>query len=182
MESTGNKPGCSDKKDEALWGSGDDSAVNLTKSNDLIQLVTFKLGDEEYGVDILRVQEINRPVEITQVPEAPDFVRGIINLRGHVIPVVSLRKRFGMTVKDDDKQSRIVVVEMGGTIIGFMVDSVSEVLRIPMSTIEPPPSIITNVDSDYISGVGKLEDRLIILLNLDDIMTAKDIEKIRQAA
>jgi purine-binding chemotaxis protein CheW len=133
-------------------------------------------------VDILRVQEINRPVEITQVPEAPDFVRGIINLRGNVIPVVSLRKRFGMVVKDDDKQSRIVVVEMGGTIIGFMVDSVSEVLRIPMSTIEPPPSIITSVDSDYISGVGKLEDRLIILLNLDEIMTAKDIEKIKQAA
>lgn len=137
---------------------------------EVLQLVTFKLGDEEYGIDILKVQEINRMTEITSMPKAPFFVEGVINLRGKVIPVVNLRKRFGLGLKEIDSQSRIIVVDIGST-VGLIVDSVSEVLRISSDTIEPPPPITGGVGSEYIMGIGKLEDRLIILLDIDKLLS-----------
>ena len=101
-------------------------------AKELMQLVSFKLGSEEFGIDILKVQEINRIVEITHVPKSPDFVEGIINLRGKVIPIIDLRKKFGLEQKEYTKNTRIIVIELeGGRITGFIVDSVSEVLRIP---------------------------------------------------
>ncbi len=139
-------------------------------SDELLQLVSFKIGSEEFGVDILKVQEINRMVEITKVPQAPSYVEGVINLRGRVIPIVDLRKRFNLEVKDHDKNTRIVVVDIGGNIIGMVVDSVSEVLRLPADTIEPPPEIATGINSDYIKGVAKLEDRLLIFLDLSKVI------------
>ncbi len=136
----------------------------------LLQLVSFNIGSEEFGVDILKVQEINRMVDITRVPQAPHYVEGVINLRGKVIPIVDLRKRFNLEVKEYDKNTRIVVVDIGGNIMGMVVDSVSEVLRLPSDTIEPPPEIAAGVNSDYIKGVAKLEDRLLIFLDLSKVI------------
>ena len=140
----------------------------VTTATEVLQLVTFKLAGEEYATDILKVQEINRMVEITSVPNAPHYVEGVINLRGKVIPVVNLRKKFGLVVKEADAQSRIMVVDVGKT-IGIIVDSVSEVLRLRADTVETPPSITENGSSEYIRGIGKLEDRLLILLDLDKL-------------
>lgn len=140
------------------------------KDSALLQLVTFHIGEEEFGVEILKVQEIIRMIGITRVPKAPAFVEGVINLRGKVIPIIDLRKRFGMAAQEHDKHTRIIVIEIKNVIVGFVVDSVSEVLRIPSSTVEPPPAIISGIESEYISGVGKLADRLLILLDLDRLL------------
>lgn len=155
-----------------------DNAVDYQKSTaagaELLQLVSFKLGEEEFGVDILKVQEINRLVEITKVPKAPSFVEGVINLRGKVIPIIDLRKRFGLELKVHDKDTRIVVVDIDGGIMGMIVDAVSEVLRLPTSTIEPAPEIATSIDSEYIRGVAKLEDRLLIFLDLSKVFSQQE--------
>jgi purine-binding chemotaxis protein CheW len=147
------------------------SAEEHSSSDEIVQLVTFKLGNEEFALDILKVQEINRVVEITKVPKAPDFVEGVINLRGRVIPIVDIRKKFHLKIKEATKETRIIVVNIINKTIGLIVDSVSEVLRINSSTIQPPPPLIAGLDSDYIKGVGKLDERLIILLDIDKIFT-----------
>jgi len=147
----------------------------------ILQLVTFKLENEEFGVDILKVQEINKMMNITKIPNAPPFIEGVINLRGKIIPIIDLRKRLGFHNRVYDKSTRIIVVELDGLVLGFIVDSVSEVLRIPGNTIEPPPSIVAGIESDYIEGVGKLNDRLLILLELKKIFASperKEIENI----
>ncbi len=140
-----------------------------------LQLVSFKIGSEEFGVDILKVQEIIRMVEITQVPQAPSYVEGVINLRGRVIPIIDLRKRLNLELREMDKNTRIVVVDIGGNIMGMIVDSVSEVLRLPSKTIEPPPDLVSGIDSDHISGVAKLEDRLLIFLDLSKIVSSGEL-------
>ena len=147
----------------------------------LLQLVTFKVEDEEFGVDILGVQEIIRSMEVTRVPKAPAFVEGVINLRGKVIPIVDLRKRFGLVQKAHDRNTRIIVMEMASAVVGFVVDSVSEVLRLPASTVEPTPAVVAGIDSEYIRGVGKLDDRLLILLELDRLLNAGEHELLQAA-
>lgn len=142
-------------------------------SGEILQLVTFRLGDEEYAIDILKVQEINRMVEITTVPHAPAHVEGVINLRGKVIPVVNLRKKFGQETKEIDAQSRIIVVDIGRT-VGMIVDSVSEVLRISSDIVEPPPTMTEGIGSEYVKGIGKLENRLLILLDIDRLIGRVD--------
>ncbi len=138
------------------------------------QVVSFKLGPEEYGVDIAQVQEINRMVAVTKVPRAPVFMEGVINLRGQLIPIIDLRTRFGMPRAEHTKNTRIVVTEIGTKRVGMVVDSVSEVLRLPLDAIEPAPDMITGVDTEYIRGVGKIDDRLIILLDLAKIVTGSE--------
>lgn len=150
------------------------SSKTSNDSMELLQLVSFTMGREEYGVDILKVQEINRMVQITQVPNSPDYVDGVINLRGRVIPVIDLRTKMGLGRKEHDKDTRIIVVELDGKTIGFIVDKVKEVLRIPSSIIEPPPDMVAGLDAEYITGVGKLEDRLLILLDLERIVSLKE--------
>jgi len=144
--------------------------VHQRSGEELVQLVSFNIGDEEFGVDILQVQEINRMLEVTRVPNAPEYVDGVINLRGKVIPIIDLRRRFGMERKEHDKNTRIVVVELNGKVVGFVVDAVREVLRIPRNVTEPPPSIVGGVHEEYITAVGKLEDRLLILLDLEKVL------------
>lgn len=146
---------------------------------DLLQLVSFHLGGEEFGLDILRVQEIIRMQTLTRVPNSPDFIAGVMNLRGRIIPVVALRRRFGLEPIPADRQTRIVVVEVKGAVLGFIVDAVSEVLRIPASTIEPSPRLC-KVEREYVSGVGKLNDRLLILLDLDRLLS--DSEEVECAS
>jgi len=154
-----------------------ESVVVENQSEELLQLVSFNLGKEEFAVDILKIQEINRMVEITKVPRSPEFVEGVINLRGKVIPIIDLRKRFSLPESESTRQTRIVVVDIDNKIVGLVVDAVSEVLRLPAKTVEPPPPIVAGIDSEYISGVGKLEDRLLILLELDKVLS-KDEKKV----
>lgn len=151
-------------------------------SEELLQLVGFKIGDEEFGVDILKVQEINHMVEVTRIPNAPAFVEGVINLRGKVIPIIDLRRKFGLQPKERGKDTRIIVVELSGKIVGFIVDAVSEVLRIPKSITEPPPPIVSGIEAEYIIAVGKLEDRMLILIDLDKVMTGAEKREIKQVA
>jgi len=158
------------------------TAVQRAREDMLLQLVSFKLGEEEFGVDILKVQEINPMVEITKVPRSPSFVEGVVNLRGRVIPVIGMRKRFGLPVKAYDKDTRIMVADIGGQMLGFVVDEVSEVLRISDKAIEPPPSLVAGVDAEYLKGVVKLEDRLLILLDLDRVFNTKQKEKLKKVS
>ena len=142
--------------------------------SEVLQLVSFNLGNEEYAVDILKVKEINRMAEITSIPNAPFYIEGVINLRGKVIPVINMRKKFGFDSKKADSQSRIIVVDVCAT-IGLIVDSVSEVLRLPYDTVEPPPPMTGSVGSEYILGIGKLRDRLLILLNIEKILRTEEL-------
>ena len=149
------------------------------------QLVVFDLSGEAYGIAIESVREIIRLQEITQVPRTPSFVEGVINLRGKVIPVVELRKRFGLEAKERDEDTRIVNVDIGGQEIGMVVDAVTEVLRISSNQVEPPSAVITTADSGYLRGIAKLDDRLIILLDLDQILNTDEkaeIDEIGMAA
>ncbi len=144
----------------------------LTLSETEMQLVVFDLASEYYGVDIGAVREIIRMQSITRVPGAESFVEGLINLRGRVVPVVDLRKRLNLAVGEQTKDSRIVVVDIAGQDVGVVVDGVTEVLRIPLSSIEPPASMVTSVESDYLRGIAKLDTKLIILLDLDKVFSA----------
>ncbi len=142
-----------------------------TLQQDEQQLVVFDLSSEAYGVDIGAVREIIRLQDITKVPRTPEFVEGVINLRGKVIPVVDLRKRFGLPAEEESKENRIVVVDIGAQDIGVVVDAVTEVLRIATESVEPPASVITTADSEYLLGIAKLDSRLIILLDLERVLT-----------
>lgn len=135
------------------------------------QLVVFDLDDGEYGVDIDEVKEIIGMQDITRVPRTPEFVEGVINLRGKVNPVVDLRKRLSLPVPERTDANRIVVVDIGDQDLGFIVDAVTEVLRIPSDSIEPPTQVITNGDSEYLMGIVKLSNRLIILVDLTRVLS-----------
>lgn len=138
------------------------------------QLVVFRLADEFYGLDIGSVQEIITWQPVTRVPRTPVFVEGIINLRGNVIPVIDLRKRFELKQAQVAGETRIVVVEIGSLVVGLVVDGVSEVLRVQAAQIEPPSVVITGIDMEFIRGVAKTDDRLIILLNADRVLVEKE--------
>jgi purine-binding chemotaxis protein CheW len=151
-----------------------DDNIQKQLSGKTLQVVSFALGSEEYGVDIAQVQEINRMVTVTHVPQAAQFMEGVINLRGRLIPIIDLRTRFGMERAERTKNTRIVVTEIGSKRLGMVVDSVSEVLRIPVEQIEDAPDLVAGVDTEYIRGVGKLDDRLIILLDLGRVISADE--------
>lgn len=138
----------------------------------MLQLVTFVLGDEEYCVDVLKVREIIRLPEVTRVPNTQHYVEGVINLRGKVIPVMSMRRRFGLGEQEYDSRTRIMVMELDGELMGFLVDAVSEVIRVMPDEIKPPPSIVSSgVDQECMAGVINQEERLLILLELGKIAT-----------
>ena len=138
---------------------------------EILQFVTFTLNNEEYGVDILSVQEINRITEITRVPNSAEYVEGVVNLRGKVIPIINLRTKFGFEEKPEDTSSRIIIMEINNITNGLIVDAVSEVLRIPSSIIEPTPPMSSDRNSQFIRGIAKLDNRLIILLDIDRLIS-----------
>ncbi|MBS4069037.1 MAG: chemotaxis protein CheW [Sulfurimonas sp.] len=144
-------------------------------SGELIQLVSFKLDEEEYGVDVLKVREIIRMPSITRVPNTPHYVEGVINLRGKVIPIMSIRRRFGLGEVENDKSTRIMVMDVDGELMGFIVDSVSEVIRISEKEIQPPPPVATSgVDQECMSGVINQPERLLVLLDLEKMSSRED--------
>ncbi len=156
----------------------DEKLLTVEESHEshLIQLVTFYLGEEEYAVDILIVNEIIRLMQITPVPNAPEFLEGVVNLRGKVIPVISLRKRFELEPIEHDSATRIIVMELQQKILGFMVDSVSEVLRMDERIIEEAPPIVSGgINGEYITGVARLEGRLLIILDLEKLLESSPI-------
>ena len=138
------------------------------------QLVVFDLANEHYGVDIAAVEGIIKMQAITVVPRTPEFVEGVTNLRGKVLPVIDLRKRFGLSQEQATKDTRIVVVEMGGGTVGIVVDGVSEVLRVSSEAIEPPSPIVTTVDSGFMRGIAKVGERLVILLDLGKVLSTQE--------
>jgi purine-binding chemotaxis protein CheW len=138
------------------------------------QLVIFELADEHFGVDIASVESIIKMQAITRVPHAPQFVEGVTNLRGKVLPVIDLRSRFGLSSQENTKTSRIIVVSISGTNLGMVVDGVSEVLTVSDKEIEPAPTMVTTIDSDFITGIAKVNDRLVILLDLGAILSNQE--------
>ena len=151
-----------------------------TVSDGELQLVIFSTGSEEFGVEIMNIQEIIRMTSITKIPQAPDYIRGIINLRGRIIVVVSLNVVLGMASRGQDENTRIIVASIGDTVMGFVVDSVSEVIRLPERSIEPAPAAIADkIGTEYVLGVGKLDNRLLVLLNLDKILGSKELHSVR---
>lgn len=147
------------------------------------QIVIFELGSEFFGADIAKVESIIKVQPITQLPHAPGFVEGVTNLRGKVLPVIDLRKRFGLPAQQTDKNSRIIVVSVDQIEVGMIVDEVSEVLTVPEGTVEAAPAIATTVDSSFIKGIAKLgangsstqeADRLVILLDLAQMLSTKE--------
>ena len=147
-----------------------------------LQVVGFRIGNETFGVRIASVREIVRVPEITAVPSAPDTVEGVINLRGKIIPVMDLRKRFGHVDIQPDKKNRILVVELQNKLVGLIVNAASEVLKIPPSEIEAPGSVFAEGESSYVTGVGKLKGRLIILLDVSKLLHQQEVKKLEEAA
>ena len=146
------------------------------------QLVVFELANEVYGINIGTVREIIRMQTVTYVPDSPNFVEGVINLRGRVIPVVDLRKRFGLPVTEATNESRVLVVDISGDDIGVIVDAVTEVQRISEDSIEPTTALVTTEDSYYIEGIAKVDDQLLILLDLDRALDSADVQAVVTAA
>jgi purine-binding chemotaxis protein CheW len=147
--------------------------VNADESrSELIQLVSFNLDQEEYGVDVLKVREIIRMPTVTRVPNTPQYVDGVINLRGKVIPIISMRKKFCLMEAENDKQTRIMVMDVDGELMGFIVDAVSEVIRISGSEIQPSPAVVASgVDQECIAGVINQSERLLVLLDLEKMFS-----------
>jgi purine-binding chemotaxis protein CheW len=138
------------------------------------QIVVLDLGGEAYGVEIGRVEEIIRMQAITRIPNGPSFIEGVTNLRGRVIPVLDLRKRFGLPAADATRRSRIVVGELGDHTVGLVVDGVPEVLQLSSEAVEPPSTLVTSADSAFLRGVAKLDERLILLLDLSRLLSQSE--------
>ena len=162
----------------------DEQTRTKAADDELDQLISFAMGDENYGVDIQTVKEVIRLREITRLPKAPVFVKGVINLRGDIIPIIDLRERFNMEQQEYTNMTRVIVVEVDGRSVGMVVDSVSHVLRIEEGQIEPPPPCVGKVSEEYIKGVGKVDEKLIVLLHITKILTTEekvDLSKIKRS-
>ena len=146
--------------------------------DELIQLVSFMLADEEYGVEVLKVREIIRMPTITKMPNVPQYVEGIINLRGKVIPIISMRRRFSLMESENSGQTRIIIMDVAGSLTGFVVDAVSEVIRIHSSEIQPPPSMVLSggIGQEFITGVFNHAERLLIIMDIDRMFSDDERE------
>jgi purine-binding chemotaxis protein CheW len=146
------------------------------------QLVAFRLAGETYGIPIMLVHEIIRPCEITCIPRSPEYVRGVVNLRGKIVPVIDLRRRLALAPAEESSSTRIVVVEIEQGIVGMIVDGVSQVIRLPAASIEPPSTLVADVEADLVIGVGKLNDELIILLDIPKTLKIEGGLEVAKAA
>ncbi len=145
-----------------------------------VKVVVFRLKDEEYGVEVDQVKSIERMESITRVPNTPSFVKGVINLRGVVIPVINLRSRFQMEEEEYTDSTRIVIVHVNEMEVGLIVDAALDVLDVPLDAIEPPPEVVGGVEAAYLRGMAKLEDRLLVLLNLDRVLSPEELKQVEQ--
>lgn len=157
------------------------SPADGDRSRQITQIVGFQLANEEYGLDIMKVQEIILIGAITKVPQVPEYVKGLINLRGHVIPIVDLRRRFGLAEAEQTEDARIIVVNVHKKMIGILVDAVNQVTRVTDDQIEPPPTSVTGIDNEFITGLVKFDDRLVIQLDIERLLTAGEDEALTAA-
>jgi purine-binding chemotaxis protein CheW len=147
-------------------------------SGEMKQLISFTVGSEEYGLELLRVKEVIRTRQLTWLPKAPSCVKGIINLRGDVIPIVDLRDRFGLPSIEQTATTRVIVVEVEGRLVGMVVDSASQVVRVPADQFDPPPPITGEIDRGLITAIGKVGDRLVIMIDVDRILSTEELGEI----
>lgn len=151
-------------------------------ANDTYQFLTFALGQEEYGVEILKIQEIKGFSAITPLPNAPEFIKGVLNLRGTIVPIIDLRKKFSLPEVGYTKFTVIVVVQVQGKIMGFVVDAVSDVLNVAGTDIQPTPDLYGQVDTSFINGLARAGEKLVILLDIEKVLTAAETAGVAQAA
>ena len=174
-------PSSNNQVAQSQGGQGSD--VGARASDVLLHLVTFDLMGEEFGVPILDVREIILMSDVTPVPNAPNFVEGVINLRGQIIPIVDLRKRFNLEQRGDVEKSRIVVVEVANSVLGLIVDGDSEVLRIPSDFVKPAPALIAGgIGAEYIRGIAYYQERMIILIDLHKVFNAEEMNTLSEVA
>jgi purine-binding chemotaxis protein CheW len=147
-------------------------------ATEMKQLISFTVGTEEYGLELLRVKEVIRMRQITWLPKAPSCVKGIINLRSDVIPIVGLRDRFGLQSIEHTEMTRVIVVEVGGRLVGMVVDSASQVVRLPADQFDPPPPMVGEADRGFITAVGKMGDKLIIMIDVDRVFSYEEMSQI----
>ncbi len=146
------------------------------------KFLTFNCGDEIYGIEILKVREIIKLMDITTVPRTPDYLKGVINLRGKVIPIVNLRSKFTMPEIEHTQETCIIVVEVNQTSIGIIVDSVSEVSNIKGEEIEDAPHLGQDIDTNFILGLGKTKERIVIILDIEQVLSSEDLEAVGELA
>jgi purine-binding chemotaxis protein CheW len=156
--------------------------VRTTYSSEDQQYLTFNLADEYYGVDILKVQEIKGYTTVTRIPNTPDYLKGVLNLRGTIVPIVDLRMKFGMGTTDPTSFTVMVVVNVRNRIMGFMVDAVSDVLDLNAKNIQPPPELGSGVDITFVAGIGNSNDRLVTLLDIDRVLTEEEVTVVAEVA
>jgi purine-binding chemotaxis protein CheW len=144
-----------------------------------MKVIVFRLKEEEYGVEINQVRSIERMQHITRVPRTPSFVKGVINLRGVVTPIINLRSRFDLEEEPYTDNTRIIIVAVGEMEVGLIVDAANDVIDVPQNIIEPPPEVVDGIEANYLRGVAKLEKRLLILLNLDKVLTMEELKQIK---
>ncbi|MBN6185808.1 chemotaxis protein CheW [Aneurinibacillus sp. BA2021] len=145
---------------------------------DEIKVIVFRLKDEEYGVEVNQVKSIERLEHITRVPRTPHFIKGVINMRGIVTPIVDLRRRFGIEEAEYNETTRVIIVAVDEIEVGLIVDSANDVIDIPINAIEPPPEVVGGIEAVYLRGVAKLDKRLLILLNLDKVLNTEEIKQL----
>lgn len=155
--------------------NGQKETRKLERQEEMVQIINFTAGGDEYAMDIQSVREVIVFHEITELPKAPRFIKGIINLRGEIIPVIDLRERFGLERASYTALTNIIIVETAKKALGVVVDGVSHVLRLAQSEIASPPPLIGRLSGKYVSGVAKLKDRLIVILDMDRILTAEEV-------
>jgi len=145
-----------------------------------VQLAVFKLAGQPYAIDIMKIKQIIRPLKVSPLPQAPDFLEGVINLRGVVIPVIDMRKRFGMEDRESGSDEKVIIASVEKRIVGCVVDDVTEVIPVSQKEIQPPPRAMRGIQSDYLYGVCRYEDDILMILNLDEILTAEEKSELKQ--
>jgi purine-binding chemotaxis protein CheW len=139
-----------------------------------VSLAVFSLDGQPYAIDIMKIKQIIRPLKINKLPGGPNFLEGVINLRGVVIPVIDMRKRFAMDERESEEEKKVIIASVDRRIVGIIVDEVSEVVPVPRSEVQPPPRVIKGVESNYLMGVCRYKDDILMILNLDEILTAEE--------
>ncbi len=162
----------------ATIATTEQSEMQSSVNNDSQQFLTFDLAKEYYAVDILKVQEIKGYTTITHIPNTPDYVKGVLNLRGTIVPIIDLRLKFGMGPTEPTSFTVVVVVNVRNRVMGFLVDAVSDVLDLPTKDIQPPPELGNKVDISFVAGIGSCDDHLVTLLNIDRVLSEEEVETV----
>src|SRR6516225_8150974 len=159
------------------------NAASATLANaSRLEVVTFTLGEEEYGIDIQRVQELRGYDAVTRIANAPEFIKGVVNLRGIIVPIIDMRIRFGIGTPSYDQFTVVIVLNIGGRVVGMVVDSVSDVITLSQEQIKPAPAMGAVLDTDYLIGLGTLDERMLILVDIDRLMSSEEMGLVEAAA